>query len=112
MLLIQAKEKTIAEKHNFDEEDNPLVGTPLTEMTGNSKIEALRTNGCISNEDYENSNIRALNQTDLDNEGLGDIRLNGDFYIVNYETDDVIYSDGFKNTDGQVYYKLSDTLNL
>ena len=35
-----------------------------------------------------------------------------DFFIVNYETEEVISSKGYKHTDNNTYYKLSEIINL
>ena len=36
----------------------------------------------------------------------------GDFFIVNYKTEEVITSKPYKHTDGNKYYKLSQILEL
>lgn len=112
MLLVQAKVKTIAEKNSFDVNNNPLVGTQLSEMTENETIAQLITKGVLKEEDIENANIYVWQQTEIDQEALTEVKLKDAFYIVNYETEDIIYSKGFKTVDGNVYYKLSETLNL
>ena len=35
-----------------------------------------------------------------------------DFFIVNYATEEVIYPKGYKHTDGNTYYKLSQISEL
>ena len=110
MLLIQAKEKVIAEKHFFDE-NNELVGTKISDMTENEKIENLVKKEII--QDVNDDGYYVWNQNDLDSLGLNAIKLeNGIFFIVNYNSDEVIYSDGFVYTDGKTYYELKKMLEL
>ncbi len=113
MLLVQAKEKVISEKNSFDEENNPLKGQQLNTINGSTSIETLKTAGAIRDDEENYSFYYVWNQTILDELGLDSIKLKaGTFFIVNYKTEEVIYSAGFKYTDGNTYYKLSDLINL
>lgn len=111
MLLVQAKVKTIAEKHTFNEEENPLVGIELSERSEDKKIQKLLEEGVIKQEDLSNSYIRIWDQTTLEEQEIA-IDLKGEFYIVNYQTEDVIYSKGFKTNNGSIHYNLDNTINL
>ena len=51
-----------------------------------------------------------LSQEDLNSLGLEKIEIE-DGYVVNYETDEIIYVSGFK-LDDTIYYKLSETKNI
>lgn len=113
MLLVQAKEKVISEKNSFDEENNPLKGQQLNEISGSTAIENLKSQGIIQESEENYSFYYAWNQATLDELGLDSIELKaGTFFIVNYKTEEVIYSAGYKHTDGNTYYKLSDLINL
>lgn len=118
MLLIQSKAKIIYEHHAFNNQEE-LLGQNVSSIENNEKIENLKTLGILeANETEEAQNAYAdyyvWDQTILNDEkvGLNDIKLKNDFYIVNYAAEEVIYSDGFKYSDGQTYYKLSQTIDL
>lgn len=113
MLLVQAKEKVISEKNSFDEQNNPFKGKKLSEISGSTAIDELKSQGIIQESDENYQFYYAWNQATLDELGLDSIELkSGTFFIVNYKTEDVIYSAGYKHTDKNTYYKLSDLINL
>ncbi len=106
MLLIEAKAKTIAEETNFDAENTQLIGTKVSEYSGNKKVSQLVTDGIIENPEE----CYVLSKEDLNSMGLSKINEEAK-YIVNYKTSEVIYVDGFEQ-DGKTYYKLSETKQL
>lgn len=112
MLLIQVKEKTIAEKTNFSE-DTTLKGTKLSTVEGDEKIKNLKNEGIISTLDENYDSYYIWNNAELEQEGLEDIKLKeGEFFIVNYATDEIIFSEGIKYEDGTIYYELSELMNI
>lgn len=113
MLLIQAKAKVLEEKSNFSNDESLLKGQKLSEATGNSKIDDLKTKGVISETEEQYSRYyiwdkQTIEELELSISDMKDT----DFYIVNYATEDVIYSEGYKHTDGNTYYKLSEITTL
>ena len=65
----------------------------------------------IINQDEENFNkYYVWNKETLKEVGLENIKLTDGFYIVNYETDEVIYSEGIQ-VDDKTCYKLSEIAN-
>lgn len=106
MMLIQAKTKTIAEKAKFNKDTSLYKGTKLADVSGNKKIDELITNNIIENK--ENSYL--LSGADLKEMGLEKIKVE-EGYIVNYETDEIIYVKGFE-ANNQVYHKLSEMKEL
>ncbi len=121
MMLIQAKAKTIAEqaKFNKDEEGNINTdiykGTNIADTEKISQIVSNKVNGKISKLVNDNiiedaSKWYLLSKEDLSSMGLEKIDIE-EGYIVNYETEEIIYVKGF-NTNGTDYYKLSDMKNL
>lgn len=106
MMLIQAKTKTISEQAKFNKDTSNYKGTKLAEISGNEKVEELISNNII--EDTQKSYL--LSQSDLNEMGLEKIKVD-DGYIVNYETNEIIYVKGFEVKD-RTYYKLSETKNL
>ena len=113
MLLIQAKAKVLNEKANFNKDETILMGQKLSEVTGNTEVEALKTNGIISEteENYSKYYIwdkQTVEELTLGLENYEDTQI----YIVNYATEEVIYPQGYEHTDGNTYYKLSELLTL
>lgn len=106
MMLIQAKAKTISEQAKFNKDNSNYKGTKLTDIDGNEKIDKLVTDNII--EDKEKYYL--LSQTDLNEMGLEKISVD-DGYIINYDTNEVIYVKGFE-ANNKSYYKLTEMKNL
>ncbi len=98
LLYIQAKGKVIKDKHILNENDE-LMGEKIEEYPDNKEV-----NEIISESDkwYE------LDQEDLEQIGKGNLKSE-DGYIINYDTEDVIYAKGIKEGDN-IFYKLSDII--
>lgn len=106
MMLIQAKTKTISEQAKFNKDTSNYKGTKVTEVTDNKEVEKLLSENKI--EDSENCYL--LLQNDLNEMGLEKVKQDSG-YIVNYETNEIIYVKGFENKD-KTYYKLSEMKDL
>ncbi len=106
MMLIQAKTKTISEQAKFNKNTSNYKGTKVTDVTGNKEVEKLLSENTI--EDSENCYL--LLQNDLNEMGLEKVKEDSG-YIVNYETNEIIYVKGFETKD-KTYYKLSEMKNL
>ena len=105
LLLIQAKCKIISEKTNFDSQSNNLKGTKLSDSSISTNVQNLIDNGTIPNTELQNYYL--LSQDDLNDIGLNQLKAQ-DGYIVNYQTQEIIYAQGVKKDDGTMQYKLSD----
>ena len=98
LLYMQAKCKVIYDKHIINEEE-ALIGEKIEEYKENEEINEIITS---DGEWYK------LNQENLNS--IGAYYLNEeDGYIVNYETEEIIYTIGIEE-NGKVFYKLSDIL--
>lgn len=106
MMLIQAKTKTIAEQAKFNNNQDNYKGTVLSDVSGNKKIDKLIETGIIE----DKSKHYLLSKDDLVSMGLEKIDIE-DGYIVNYETEEVIYVKGYEN-EGVTYHKLNDMKNV
>ena len=96
MLLIQAKARTIKDKVDFGE-DAQVVGKIINE-------EQKSKYGIESDDSYE------LSQEDLYEMG---VEVSGDNeYIVDYDNDEVYYTKGIKDADGNWHYSLTDIAGL
>lgn len=102
MMLIQAKTKTIAEQAKFNNDNSNYKGTIISDVSGNAKIDDLINKGIID----DVNKFYLLSKDDLTNMGLDKIDIE-DGYVVNYETEEIIYVKGFEN-DGETYYKLTN----
>ena len=110
MLLIQAKVKTISEKDTFNGGDGSLlVGEPMDSAEYAGIIQNLKKNNVI----LDGEIFYIWDKEILEQQGLNKVELpEGIIYLVNYDTDEVIYSAGYKHTDSNMYYKLSVTKDL
>lgn len=113
LMLIQAKAKVIAEKVNFNDDESLLKGQKLSEVTENETINNLLALGVMNEseehyDDYYVWNKETIDELDL---GITDVK-DSEFFIVNYETEEVIYSVGYEHEDGVTYYKLSEIMEL
>lgn len=106
MMLIQAKAKTIAEQAKFNKNTSNYKGVAINSITNNKNIDKLREQRVIEDE----ANYYLLSEVDLINMGLEKIDIEAG-YIVNYNTEEVIYVKGFEN-NGTTYYKLSEMKGL
>ena len=113
LLLIQAKSKVIYEKSNFNNDDSLLKGQKVSEITDNAKLQELKSKGVISESEENYNSYYLWNKQTIEELELGikDMK-DADFFIVNYITEEVISSKGYKHTDNNTYYKLSEIINL
>ena len=95
LLQIQAKTKNIKEKTIVEKNENLYIGQSITDEL----IEKFSLN-------TENE-IRLLTKEDLNMLGLQNIKEDKK-YIVDYDDGEVYYIDGYKNSEGEIFYKLSD----
>lgn len=101
LLYIQAKCKVLYDKHIVDNNQS-LIGEKISEYTENEEI-----NNVIK--ENQNDMWYKLNQDDLNNLSADYLDAN-DGYIVNYESEEIIYIKGIIE-EKRTYYKLSDLIN-
>lgn len=108
MLLVQGKIKVISQENGMNKEENPLIGKKLSENLEDEKVKRLIDNKVITEEgealaDYyifDSETIKTLNLED---------NLNGEYYIVNYKTYEIISSKGIEYED-EMHYTLTELL--
>lgn len=114
MLMIQTKVRILSDEANFEGKDSILVGTKLSTIVSgsqNAMINSLKQNGVFT--EPEKENLYLLDGSHLIQMGLENIKLKSDeYYIVNYQTDEVIYTKGIEDKNGTIYYKLSELANV
>lgn len=106
MMLIRAKVKTMEEQAKFNKDNSNYKGTPLINVLDNKKIDKLVDEGIV--EDV--TKYYLLSKDDLNSMGLEKVDI-ADGYLVNYETEEIIYVRGLEKDDN-TYYKLSDIKDL
>lgn len=106
MMLIKAKVKTMEEQAKFNKDNSNYKGTPLIDVHDNKKIDKL-----VDEEIVEDiTKYYLLSKEDLNSMGLEKIDI-ADGYLVNYESEEIIYVRGLKKDDN-TYYKLSEIKDL
>ena len=107
MLLISAKTKIIAEKINMKEKDAAYVGRSIDEVKDEEEIRNLQERGII-NLDEKNNIYYILEKNHLEEMGLTTINIEEGRYIVEYNNNEIIYTKGIQDKNGNILYKLSE----
>ena len=108
MLLLQGKIKVISQENIIKKDERPLVGKKVSENLENEKVKTLINNGILSQDEEGFENYYIIDGEDLSQMELKD-NLNGEIYIVNYATYEIIISNGV-DIHGEMFYKLTDIL--
>ena len=108
MLLLQGKIKVIAQANEMNKEEHPLIGRKLTENLEDEKVKYLIDNKVITEEGEALENYYIIDSENLKSLNLED-NLNGEYYIVNYKTYEIIHSTGVELHD-QMHYTLTELI--
>lgn len=111
MLLIQGKVRVLSEEAIVNKNEELLIGRKITDSLELEEIKNLLEKGIISQEEEDFENYYILEKANLEEMELHTIRLEKAYYIVNYNTDEIIYSKGIK-AGKNTYYKLSELEQL
>ena len=111
MLLIQSKVKILSQESTIQKKEEILKGKKVADDLENDVVKKLIENKIISQEEKEFAKYYILENATLEEMGLNTISLKEGVYIVNYDTDEIIYSEGIKIKEN-IYYKLSDLQKL
>ena len=106
MLLIQGQTEVLAQKVAIEEDDAEYIGTKLEDKEIDETIQNLIDKEIVDL-DSEDSNYYCLDNSNLEELGLEDVRTDN-FFIVDYKQNDIIYIDGIEDSEGNIVYKLSD----
>lgn len=107
MLLIQGKVKILSKESIVKGNDDELMGRKLEENLKDETIKNLLEKGVISKEDQNFPKYYIIDKQTLDEMGLTDVKIREGFYIVNYNTDEIIYAKGI-TIENNTYYKLTE----
>lgn len=107
MLLIEAKTKIIGEKVKIKEDNAVYIGRKIEETKEEDNTKQLQEQGVINLEKKENR-YYILEKSHLEELGLANLNLEDGYYIVEYNSNEIIYSKGIQDKDGNTVYTLSD----
>lgn len=105
MLLIEAKTSIVAQKVKIKEKDAKYIGNKI-ENDENEDVKKLEEQGII--ELKKENNYYILDDNNLDELELSVRNQKQGNYIVEYNSNEIIYTSGIKDKDGNILYKLSD----
>lgn len=107
MLLIKGKTKILSEESAIKNNEELLKGRKVSENLEDEQIKKMLEKEVISEEEENFSKYYILDDSNLEEMGLDSIKPNKGYYIVNYESGEIIYTEGVK-INKELYYKLSD----
>ena len=107
MLLIQGKTKVMSQEATIQKNEELLKGRKVSDAIEEEQIKNLLEKNIISQEETSFSKYYILEKAHLEEIGLGSIELEEGYYIVNYDTDEIIYSKGIIRGE-ETIYKLSE----
>ena len=107
MLLVQAKVKKISGDYILEEKDEVLVGTKLSEMQEEQPIKDFLSKE-LFDADEKDKKYYVLNQQNLNDMGLNNVVLEENaYYIVDYTSSEVYYTNGYLDETGNLHYSVS-----
>ena len=112
MLLVQGKIKVLQESSVAKKDESILKGKKVADNAENEKVKEMLEKGVISTQDESYDKYYIIDQdtlTQMQIEGI--VFGEGNFYIVNYATNEILWTQGI-TIDGVTYYKLSDLEKL
>lgn len=109
MLQVQWKVKKYMDDQTVNGEEKQYLGTKIIEMQEDTLVKEFLSKGIISEEEYEKYYV--LKDEELEQSTLEITNYEGSYYLINYETYEVIVTQGCKYPDGEILYKLTDIEN-
>lgn len=109
LLQVQWKIKDYIDKQTVQGEEKQYLGTKLSEMIDDPILQDFFSNKILSEAEYEKYYV--LKDENLATAGLEITNYADSYFIINYETYEVIVSKGCKYSKEENLYKLSDILS-
>ena len=105
-------------KNNLHEQELQSLSTTMLQIQAKAKVINER-NKVNNTSDYigkeipveDNGKIRILSKEDLEELEVTEIKQEKDF-VINYETEEVYYLEGYQTKDNKMVYSLTDINNL
>lgn len=112
MLLVQGKIKVLQESSVAKKDESILKGKKVVDNQENEKVKEMLEKGVITTQDENFDKYYIIDQATLSEMQIeGIVFGEGNFYIVNYATNEILWTQGI-TIDGVIYYKLSDLEEL
>lgn len=108
MLLLQGKVKVISQENAMAKEERPLIGEKVADNLEDEKVKKLIDNGVLNTEAEDFDKYYIINGPTLSSLNIYD-GLNGEYYIVNYQSYEIIYTKGIE-TEEKTLYTLTEIL--
>lgn len=109
MLILKGKVQVISQENIIKKDERPLVGKKLSENLENEKVKNLIDQGIIKEDEEDFESYYIIDEENMQELNLKNNLEEGNFYIVNYTTYEIIISNGF-NIEGNTIYTLTDIL--
>ena len=106
MLQVQWKLKDYIDKQTVKGEEKKYLGTKISEMKDNEIIKDFLAKNVIPEEEYEKYYV--LQDENLAEAGLEITNYEGGYFLINYDTYEVIDTKGYNKSDDEILYKLTD----
>lgn len=111
LLLVQAKVKKISSDFILENKDEILIGTKLTDIKDEPTIQEFLNQNSIDTEE-KGKKYYALNQQNLNEIGLSQVKLEENaYYVVEYTNGAVYYTKGYEIA-GNNYYDINNIEGL
>ncbi len=107
MLLVEWKLKAYIDDQKAEgKTEITYLGTKVSELKENVLIKDFLSKNIIPENEYDKYYV--LNDEDMKNAGLEITNYEDSYYLINYETYEIIITKGCKMISGEILYKLSD----
>ena len=108
MSLIELKAKEYIHKQKTEGKEISYLGTKLSEWQENNLKDDMKNHSVISEEEQEKYFV--LSEEDLEQLNVGFGNEKDAYYLINYETSEVVISSGYKIEKDTILYKLSELI--
>ena len=111
LLLVQAKVKKISADYILKKDEQVLVGSKIADVKDEPIIQEFLNKNSI-NVDEKDKKYYVLNQRNLEELGLTQVKLEENaYYVVEYEESKVYYTKGYE-LEGHSYYDIDNIEEL
>ena len=111
LLLVQAKVKKISSDYILEKKDEVLIGTKLTDIKDDPVIQEFLNKNSIDTEEKDKK-YYAINQQNLNEMGLPQVKLEEKAYYVFEYTDGAVYYTKGYELAGSSYYDINNIEGL
>lgn len=106
MLQIQWKVKAYIDNQTANGEEISYLGTKVSEMQDDALITEFLSQNILTDE--EKDKFYVLSNDDLAGTGIEIMNYEGSYFLVNYDTYEIVVTVGCKYSEEEVLYRLSE----